>query len=215
YDTATGLLVAANTSTAGATSPFNIVGEAPPQGNTQLTLTRLVNVRERTLPATAGSRPDWVVAGRQLRYAGEYNWTNPIDPSSGNLSYPVEHLVSIDRVGAGWAETSARTLVPALGQDQLVRGVSGPAGLYWFDPASLRTLVQGQALDADPVTTESVTVSFVGQAGDGTSVAVIDSQLPGVATRAVYDSATGTLVSYDLRLASTGITISLRLVETR
>jgi hypothetical protein len=215
YDIATGLLVAANTSTQGAISPFRVENESPPQGNTQLTMTRLVSVRQRSLPGFGATRPDWLSSGRQLRYSGTYNWINPVDPSSGNLTYPVEHVVTIGEVGEGWAFHSARTIVQQLGQDSTVEGVTGAAGVYWYSAPALAGMTTGQQLDADPVTGERVTVAFVGQAANGGSVVVIESQLPGVSSRAVYDAANGMLTAYDLRMASSGITVSVTLQEVR
>lgn len=214
YEVGTGLLVAANTSTRGATSPFRVEGEDPPQGNTQLTMTRLVGVRQRSLPGVGTARPDWLTTGRQLRYSGTYNWINPVDPSSGNFTYPVEHLVTIGQVGVDWAEHRARTIVAQLGQDSSVDGISGPNGIYWYAPSGLAGMTAGQQLDADPVTGERVTVTFVGPS-NGVNVVVIESQLPGVSSRVVYDASNGLLTAYDVRMAASGITISVALQEMR
>lgn len=215
YDIETGLLVAANTSTAGATSPFRVENESPPQGNTQLAMSRLVGVRQRSLPGLDGTRPDWLATGRVLRYSGTYNWVNPVDPSTGNVTYPVEHLVTVGEVGTDWAAHSSRTLVPQLGLDNTVNGVTGSTGLYWYAGSGLATMSSGQQLDADPVTGERLTVSFVGANASGADVVVIESQVPGVSTRAAYDASNGMLTAYDVHAASTGTTIALVLQETR
>ena len=215
YAVDTGLLVAANTSTAGATSPFRVANEDPPQGNTQLTMSRLVGVRQRSLPGLDGTRPDWLATGRQLRYAGTYNWINPIDPSSGNLTYPMEHVATVGDVGTDWAALSTRTLVPQLALDNTVNGITGPTGLYWYAATGLATMTAGQQLDSDPVTGERVNVTFVGGDGSGRNVVVIESQLPGVSSRAVYDLSNGVLTAYDISQASTGTTVSLQLQEMR
>lgn len=215
YDLATGLLVAANTSTQGATSPFRVEGDDPPQGNTQLTMTRLVGVRQRALPGLGAARPDWLSSGRQLRYTGTYNWTNPLDPSTGNLTYPLEHQVAFGNVGPGWAAHSARTLVPQIFQDSTINGITGPTGQYWYSAAALAAMTAGQQLDADPVTGERVTVTYAGPNANGANVVVIESQMPGVRASATYDANNGLLIGYDLNTSSTGITISMTLQEMR
>ena len=85
YDSATGLLLVATTRTAGATSPISAPGENAPVGNTQLTYTQLLGVRQRTVPGLTGSNPAWVATTPRLDYAGTQSIYNPLDPSLGSV----------------------------------------------------------------------------------------------------------------------------------
>jgi hypothetical protein len=213
YDRETGVLLSSNGSTAGPTTPFTISGQpAPVTGNTQLTLTRLANIRQRTVPGQDAAVPDWVAGTTTLSYAGNYNWTNPIDPSSGNLDFPTEHTVNLTQRGSTWAAYTARTVVPGLAHDTTAPGVGGGVGFYWWDPQALQAMTQGQTLDQDPITNERLFVSYRGPSSTGTEVIVIDSQLPGVDTRSTFDM-TGLLVAYEVRHGSIGATISIELVQ--
>ena len=163
FDRETGVLLSSNGSTAGPTTPFTIEGQPTPvTGNTQLTMTRLANVRQRTLPGQNAAVPDWVAGTTTLSYAGNYNWTNPIDPSSGSIDYPTEHTVSLGQRGSTWAAYTARTFVPGLAHDITTPGVGGGVGFYWWDPQALQEMSQGQTLDEDPITNERLFVSYRG-----------------------------------------------------
>lgn len=213
FDRETGLLLSSNGSTAGPTTPFTIEGQPTPvTGNTQLTMTRLASVRQRTLPGQNAAVPDWVAGTTTLSYAGNYNWTNPIDPSSGNLDFPTEHTVSLGQRGTNWAGFTARTYVPGLAHDTTTPGVGGGVCFYWWDPQALLGMSQGQTLDEDPVTNERLFVSYRGASSSGTEVVVIESQLPGVETRSTYDM-TGLLVAYEVWHGSIGATITIELVQ--
>ena len=213
FDRETGLLLSSNGSTAGPTTPFTIEGQPTPvTGNTQLTMTRLASVRQRNLPGQNAAVPDWVAGTTTLSYAGNYNWTNPIDPSSGNLDFATEHTVSLGERGSTWAAFTARTFVPGLAHDTTTPGVGGGVSFYWWDPQALQGMSQGQTLDEDPITNERLVVSYRGSSSTGTEVVVIESQMPGVETRSTYDM-TGLLVAYEVFHGSGGITISIELVQ--
>lgn len=211
YDTKTGLLLSATSSTAGATSPITSAGQAPPQGNTQLTVTRLVGYRQRTVPGLAGKNPDWLDRTLNLHYTGTYNFTNPMDPSSANLTYPMDLTVSFAKGGWSWASYTAQTHIQMPGNQPTVgSGVTGTAGLYWVDQNALRAMKPRQILDQDPLTGEQVVVESVASESGG-KIVTISSQLPGVATRAHYDQTSGVLIAYDAHVASSGTTIQLEL----
>ena len=215
FDRETGVLLSSNGSTTGPTTPFTIEGQPTPvTGNTQLTLTRLVNVRQRMLPGQNAAVPDWVADTNTLSYAGNYNWTNPIDPNSGSIDYPTEHTVSLGERGSTLAAYTARTFVPGLAHDITTPGVGGGVGFYWWDPQALQEMSEGQTLDEDPITNERLFVSYHGRSSDGTEIVVIESRLPGVETRSTYDM-TGLLVAYEVWHGSIGATISIELVQRR
>ena len=213
FDRETGLLLSSNGTMAGPTTPFTVDGRPTPvTGNTQLTMTRLVNVRQRTLPGQNAAVPDWVAGTNTLSYVGTYNWTNPIDPNSGSIEYPTEHTVSLGQRGSTSAAYTARTFVPGLAHDTTTPGVGGGVGFYWWDPQALQEMSQGQTLDEDPITNEQLFVSYRGPSPDGTEIVVIESHLPGVETRSTYDM-TGLLVAYEVWHGSIGATISIELVQ--
>lgn len=213
FDRETGLLLSSNGSTAGPTTPFTIEGQSTPvTGNTQLTMTRLASIRQRMVPGQNAALPDWVAGTTTLSYSGKYNWTNPIDPSTGSLDYPTEHTVTLRERGATSAAYTARTFVPGLAHDITTPGVGGGVGFYWWDPQALRGMTQGQTLDEDPITGERLVVSFRGTSPAGGEVVVIESRLPGVETRSTYDL-TGLLVAYEVWHGSIGATISIELVQ--
>lgn len=211
YDAVTGLLLAATTSTAGATSPITAQNEPPPKGNTQLTITRLAGVRQRTVPGLGGRNPEWVARTGSLDYSGTYNFTNPVDPSSANLTYPMNVSVSFAPGGSNWSSYVARSLIQMPGgQPSQSAGVTGTTGTYWVDPAALTGLSAGQSLDEDPFTGERDVVRAVGPGPNGPAV-TFAAQLRGVESQATYDQATGVLVQLILSQASNGSTIRLQL----
>jgi hypothetical protein len=211
YDTATGLLVAATTSTAGPTSPVTAFNEPPPQGNTQLTITRLAGVRQRSIPGLNGTNPEWVARTAGLSYAGTYNFTNPVDPSSANFSYPMRLDIALGPGGRSWSAYTSRTEIQIPGgQPSQGSGVTGTTGVYWVDPRALAGLREGALLDRDPLTNERDTVVSV-DAGPNGGTLTVAAQLPGLETVATYDATTGVLVQYRLHEASGGITIRLDL----
>ncbi len=217
YDTRTGVLLSANTTTPGrVTTP--IVGPtdvAPPRSNSELTMARFQNFRLRTIPGTGAALPDSIATASELDYQGTYHFVNPFDPSSGSLDYPIAVSVTFGSGGAAWRSFSARTLIPDLPEDSRALGVTGPTGVYAYSPAALATMTAGQVLDQDPVTGEVVTVAAVAPSANGSTVVEIDSQLPGNLVRSTYDLASGLLVAYETQSASNGQTISLQLVNRR
>jgi hypothetical protein len=215
YDLNTGLLLSANTSTGGVTSPISAQGEGPPTSNSQLTMARFAGFRARSLPGMTAAKPDWVNATQQLTYEGTYNFTNPVDPSSANLTHPTRITIRLGQGGSTWSSFTARTETPALNINSQAQGVAGPTGPYWYDPAALATMNAGQVLDEDPLTGERTTVSAVGQDQAGTPVVSIDVQLPGNFARFTYERSTGMLVELVIQQANAGTTTTVRLVDRR
>jgi hypothetical protein len=213
FDTASGVLLRTNTSTEGAASPVRGPLDDP-QGNVQLSNTRLVGARQRSLPGMTAPVPWWVAPGGQLVYSGSYTATNPLDPSSGPWVFPMESTVTFQDVGTTWATIASRTVTDLGGSPQASEGTSatGPTGLYWYDPASLAAMSPGDLLDEDPVTGARTSVEAVGPGASGT-VATILTELNGLTIRTGYDVGTGVLVSLELIQAVTGGTVSLQLAS--
>jgi hypothetical protein len=197
------------------TSPLHAPGEGAPTSNSQLTMARFAGFRARSLPGMTAPKPDWVNSTSQLTYQGTYNFINPVDPSSANLTYPTQITVQLGQGGATWSTFATRTETPALGLNNESQGVAGPSGPYWFDPVALATFSAGQVLDEDPLTGERTTVSALGQAQDGTPLVSIDVQLPGNFARFTYEQASGMLVEFVLQQSNAGTTTSVRLVDRR
>lgn len=215
YDLNSGLLLSANTSSGGVTSPIRAEGESAPTGNSQLTMARFAGYRARNSPGLEAAKPDWVNGTSQLTYQGTYNFINPVDPSSANLTYPVEFSAQLGQGGATWSAFNGRTTVPQLGMDSTVQGVATGNGPLWFDPQTLAQLSAGQVLDEDGLTGERISVAFVGQGGNGQPVVAIDSQMPGKFVRSTYELDTGMLLGFDLQQQNAGTTISVQLVDRR
>ena len=208
YDTQSGVLLSATSSTAGATSPVTAPGEPPPQGNTQLTVTFFAGARQRSVPGADGVSPDWVAHTSRLDYRGTYHWANPVDPSSGTFTSPMSMGISLTRGGPVWASYAARTAIEGLGVTT-GSGITGPTGLYWLSGSTLSALAKlpvGQVVDQDPVTGEQLVIESVGP-----GAVTLDSRLPGITTRAGYDTGTGALTSYAAQVPATGTTIDLQL----
>ena len=210
YDSESGILLAASTNTAGATSPFAAPGENPPAGNSQLTYTQFLGLRERAMPGMGAVAPGWVAGTPTLRYGGTYSITNPIDPGSGSFTSQAQYTIAFGKGGATWAPYQVRGFVQTLGEQAVVNSVSTSTGLYWYDPAALTRMTPGQVLDQDPLTGQQVVVAEAG-GGAGGNIVVIDRAIPGVLGRAAYDRSSGIMVTYDLQLPPSGTRIQLQL----
>jgi hypothetical protein len=214
YDTQSGVLLSATTSTAGASSPVS-GPEGPTQGNTQLTVSFFARVRQRTMPGVDGVNPEWVGRTRRLDYSGTYLWRNPVDPTSGTVTSPMTIGVAVQPGGNEWAAYTAQTTIQALGSSATGSGVTGPTGLYWLSPQALAAVAAmraGQVLDKDPITGEQVVVQSVGRdAATGRNLVTIASRLPGITTSAGYDTTTGVLAAYAAQIPGSGTTIGLQL----
>ena len=213
FDTDSGVLLRTNTSTEGAGSPVHGPLDNP-QGHVQLSNTRLVGVRQRSLAGLNAPVPWWVAPGGQLVYTGSYTATNPLDPSSGPWVFPMETTVSFNEVGGTWASFSSHTVTDLGGTQQPSDGtsVTGPNGLYWYDPDSLASMYVGELLDEDPVTGARTSVESVGPGAADTVVTIV-AAANGVTVRTGYDMDSGVLVSLEIVQAVTGGTVSLQLAS--
>lgn len=208
YDSATGLLLVATTRTAGATSPVSAAGEDPPVGNTQLTYTQLLGVRQRAVPGLGGSNPPWVASTPRLHYRGTYSISNPLDLSLGALTSPLTTEVVFGAAAGTWTPFTATTTVSILGSPTTQTGVAGPSGPYWIDPAALATLATGQELDRDPITGGTLTVT----AADAETITITDA-VPGFEVTSVYRRDSGVLSAFEVRNPPSG-TIHTAALET-
>ncbi len=214
FDTATGVLLASTTNTAGAISPIRLEGRGSTQGASQLTISRFVSIRQMSTPGIGSTAPRWVAGTPELSYAGQYRWVNPVDPSSGDFTYPMTALTTFTASGPTWATFGFRSVanVAGVANPSESTGVSSGTGPYWWDPAALQGFSVGQILDTDPVTTMTVSVAETGQGPSGPAV-TIASQIPGTTGLATFDVATGVLVGQQISVASNGTTVLLALQQ--
>jgi hypothetical protein len=213
YDLASGALLSTNASTKGADSPIHGPNDNP-QGNNQLSLSRLAGVRQRTLPGAGAPPPSWIASGQHLTYSGTYTQVNPADPGAGPWAYPMQSTITFGEVGSTWAAFTSRTVIEVNGAGQPTEGagVTGSTGLYWYDPATLAMMSPGDLIDEDPITGARVTVESVDPAGSGT-VVTLATAMNGVTVRAGYDRDTGALLTLQMMQAVTGGTVQLRLAN--
>ncbi|MEO5953636.1 MAG: hypothetical protein ABIQ44_14310, partial [Chloroflexia bacterium] len=207
YDLKTGLLLAATSNTTGPPSSGGT------RGNAYLTVTRFAGTRLRSVPGLTGKNPDWVARTTKMQYVGQYNFTNPMDPSSASYTFPLNNVVALTKGGKNWSSFSNVITVQAQGLQPIKgNGITGSAGFYWIDPAALKSLKKGQQLDKDPVTGEIMAVKSVGTQG-GTKIVVVTDQMPGFATEVTYDQTTGALLGYVSNIAMSGITVQAQLKQ--
>ncbi len=207
YDTETGLLLSAQTNTQGATT----VGGIP--GNSQLSLTRLAGVRQRNIPGQNGTNPTWVANTTKLNYSGLYNFTNPMDPSSASYTFPANSNITLSRGGRNWASYTAQTTIQMLGSPSTSSGVTGTAGTYWMDVSALKAMKVGQVLDTEPATGEKLAVQSI-STQQGRKVVKVSDQMAGFEALLNYDQASGALISYQIKIASSGATYQFQLLQT-
>ena len=207
YDTETGLLLSAQTNTQGATT----VGGIP--GNSQLSLTRLAGVRQRSIPGQNGTNPAWVANTTKLNYSGLYNFTNPMDPSSASYTFPASSNITLTRGGRNWASYTAQTTIQmGTGSTSNSSGVTGTAGTYWMDVSALKAMKVDQVLDTEPATGEKLAVQSI-STQQGRKVVSISDQMAGFDAVLNYDQASGALISYQIKIASSGATYQFQLQQ--
>jgi hypothetical protein len=211
FDAASGVLLSMNASVEGGGAPVHGPLDDP-QGNVQLSLSRFVSARQRTIPGMDAAAPAWVATTPELVYDGTYTATNPLDPTSGPWVWPMRQTVTFGDGGRTWSTFSSHTVIDLDGMQQPSdgSGVTGPTGLYWYDPATLASMSQGDVIDEDPVTGARTTVESVGGGGSG-AVVTITTAMDGITLRLGYDVGTGVLVSLALTQSVTGATVALQL----
>jgi hypothetical protein len=214
FDTETGVLLATNASTQGQGPDVHGPLDNP-QGNIQLSHTRLVGVRQLSLPGIDAAKPDWAAPNRQLSYSGTATVVNPLDPGAGPYVWPMQMTVTLGEGGRTWATFTSSTVIDFGGAEQPTeaKGVTGPTGLYWYDPATLTTLTPGRVLDEDPVTQARTTVEYVSPGETGTVVGLL-TEMNGVTVRLGYDQGSGVLLSLEIAQAVSGSTIQLQLASS-
>lgn len=212
YDTESGLLLSGTTRTQGRASPVYAEGEDPLPANTQITLIRLLGVRQRDDTALSAAPPAWARPGTQLTWSGTWTFVNPFDPMGAPLVYPASMGVEFGAGGPTWLEYGTQLLVDFSGIPNLTTasGVAGGNGPYWIDPGVLAYAAPGQLIDEDPITGQRVTIEAVGPGPNGEAV-TIASAMPGITSRATYDVATGVLLTTTRTEDASGITIDLAL----
>jgi hypothetical protein len=213
YDLGSGALLSTNSSTQGAGSPIRGPNDNP-QGNVQLSLTRLVGVRQRSLPGMGAPPPAWVASTPQLLYEGTYTQANPADPGAGTLVFPMQSTITFGEIGSTWAAFTSRTLIDVNGTGQPTdgAGVTGSTGLYWYDPAALAAMSPGDLVDEDPTTAARFSVESVAPTASGALV-TLTTAMNGVTVRAGYDRDSGVLLTLEIVQAVTGGTIQLQLTN--
>lgn len=196
YDGKTGLLLASYSTTQMTTAN----GETA----NQLTNTKLVEIRQLSLPGVGGTNPSWVGSSGTMSYTGTYRLVNPADPQLVQTA-PMTMTVRYSPLqGQEMSVSTTETLQG--GQPNQTTSVTGPSGLYWVDPGALATLKQGQILDTDPVTGNKLTVQSI-----GSGQVTLTSALPGGSSTQVYDLSSGVLLSGQSQSTDTGVTIQIQL----
>jgi len=165
--------------------------------------------RQASLPGLGAAVPSWLTRSTALRYAGTQRWTNTFDGSWQD--FPVTLEVTFPEVGPTWARFATRSTVTMLSPvEDAGEGVVSGAGLYWYDPAALAAMTEGQVLDSDPVTGRTVTVSRVVPGSTG-SVVVIGMALDGVQGESAWDVATGVMLAQSQSTRANGVSTQVEL----
>jgi hypothetical protein len=198
------------TDTRGASSPVGITGQAPPLGNSYLTIGRLLGARDISIPGIGARVPSWGSRPLTLTYSGTYGFVNPVDPMSATGTFPMIAQLDLSPAGATWARYRLSTQVryPGLDTPSVREGVAGGAGPYWWDPDALASFTIGEKLDTDPYTQATRAVASIDEGPGGTSV-TIATRYPGGGIDVTYDIATGIMVRYAATMTSDGVSVEL------
>ncbi len=217
YDLATGLLLKASTTTAGAFDAVRLPTEqAPRQGNTQRTITRLAGVREIGASLAGGRPPDWVATSQSMTYSGATQMTNPVDGMDLG-SAPTQVEVALGRRGDAWRQygTTVTMVIGGMQNTSQDAGVAGGVGLFWADPKKLAALEPGKVIDEDPLTGIRTTVGNAGTGPNGGRTISLQSANAKFGVEGVYDLTNGALLEVAVWNAATGLTLRLALQGTR
>lgn len=178
-------------------------------GGAILGTAELAGIRRVSMPGLGAAVPAWLTPTTTLRYAGTQRWTNTFDGSSQDFAARLD--VSFPEVGSDWARFTTRTTVTMLTDvEGTGEGLAAGAGPYWYDPAALAAMTEGQVLDTDPVTGQTLTVARVVQGATG-PVVVIGSRMAGVEGETAWDVGTGVMLAQAVSTQATGITTHVEL----
>lgn len=211
YDLRTGVLISSTVTSQGKMSNIRLPNEDAVRGNKGSTIIKFVSIRQVESPGIHGKNPDWVANLRAMHFGGSVQYVNTFDQSI-RMQFPAKMDVTFGERGENWCAYQTQSVMQIHGappQISGVKGVCGPAGLFWIDPAALANLKMGQVLDEDPVTHIRSAVTNL----DGQRV-VITSQGPGIGGRAMYDLRTGMLQALIAQQPSSGMTIAFQLQGT-
>lgn len=211
YDLETGVLVSGTVTSAGKAAAIRLPNEDAQRGNKGITITKFIGVRQLQTPGINGTNPAWVAQARAMHFVGRTDYVNTIDPSI-RMAFPTRMDVTFGKRGENWCWYEAKTtsqMPNAPASSSQSKGLCGPAGLFWIDPAALKNLKAGQVLDDDPVTHIRTAVISIQQGG-----IYIGVQGPGVAGQAGYDLNTGMLRAIQASQPSSGFTTTLELQGT-
>jgi len=87
----------------------------------------------------------------ELRYSGSHDFRDPVDPTSGSLSFPMDLTLDLGASGRDWATFTASSQVGIPGSPPTQSsGATGTTGLYWLDPAALTWLTPASSLTRTP-----------------------------------------------------------------
>ncbi len=198
YDAATGVVLQSASRT-----------QSEAGGPAALGTLELRGIRQPGLPGVGAAVPAWLTPAATLRYAGTQRWTNTFDGSYQD--FPATLEVTFPEVGPTWARYASRTAVTMLSEvAEAGEGVVAGAGPYWWDPTALAAMTQGQVLDTDPVTGQTVTVSQLAQGAAGPAV-LIETRLPGVQAQSAWDVSTGVMLGQVVSTQATGIATQVEL----
>jgi hypothetical protein len=207
YDKKTGRLLTSTTKSVSGVVP----GQT--QSPTELTVAIFAGVRQRNMPGITGRNPAWVARTNKLQYQGTYEWVNPRDPTTGNVSCPMNMTLALTKGGDRWSTFSADTSIQSpCAWNFKGTGITASTGLYWWDVSALKGMRANKVLDEDPVTKERIVVKGV-ETRSSHKVVIIESSLAGIKTTTAYDQAGGALLSYKVEIAANGTTVQLDLGE--
>jgi hypothetical protein len=198
YDVATGVLLQSASRTQSQTG-----------GPAMLGTLELRGIRQAAFPGLGAAVPGWLTRSTTLRYAGSQRWTNTFDGSW--QEFPATLEVTFPEVGPNWARFATRTAVTMLTEvEGSGEGIAAGAGPYWYDPTALASMTEGQVLDSDPVTGQTVTVSRAAQGASGPTVA-IGVRLDGIEGETVWDVTTGVMLAQSSSTQASGIASQVQL----
>lgn len=198
YDVATGVVLQSSSRVQSQTG-----------GPAMLGLFELRGIRQAPLPGLGSAVPAWLTRSTTLRYAGTQRWTNTFDGTWQDFPARVE--VTFPEVGPDWARFTANTVVTMLSDVPSTHdGIAAGAGPYWYDPTALAAMTEGQVLDSDPLTGQTIRVSRVVQGPTGSAV-VLSVSLPGVEADTAWDVTTGVMLARSSSTRANGIATHVEL----